>query len=612
MAFVWKEVFRVVESDQVPHASAQLLEAVFQLLVQFWTDTSADGRMEEKAIAHFSGVLGIHPQELAYRTAYDYTPCLSALLWVGRLVVLEYALPLRGYHTLQSPWPERATYPDHVERLCGQIRPKYLQRGSASPIGYLVERLQHGRAVARHEGARTNISWSLDGQTLGIDGFHLSLRQLRQTVHHLLARTEQEARRLMFDQWPEVDLAQIQDSLVTHRPGFSFVYEPANQLRGGFKLLTRAAFSKDRGGFALAGAGRDRAMAYLKRRDRLVAHLFAALHMSMGMPARGEELRMVRWADTAAAMRNVFVYNGHIMLVFSYNKATTRSNNSFYIVRFPCPIIERVLFMYLAYIRPFSGFLVRQLQVVREVGSNPHLFTRYRDAHSCFSAAHCAKSLAKSTAVESPVPLTIRRYRQIAVSIAKKHLSALLQPFDPNTPRDYDGFLRLLAFQTGHKPSTHASAYALDRAFPVKLQVELIDRYQENSHAWHRFLAITDENPLAVNVGPDKDMLGREDDMQVPPSYFPDKHAVPLSPGSTNKAEWSDSGSDVSFSPDRQSYTAPPTRAQSHRLKRKQESESQGSIIKKIKLMQDELGRLEKEYRQGTRSKAKTTRTTGR
>ena len=195
-----------------------------------------------------------------------------------------------------------------------------------------------------------------------------------------------------------------------HRPRFSFVYEPANQLQGSFKLLTQIAFSRDQGGFALAGAGRDRAVAYLRRRDRFIKRLFAAVHTSSGMPARSEELRMIRWADTAAVPRNVFVYNGWIMLVFSYNKATTKSNNSFYVVRFPCPTIEKVLFMYLAYIRPFSDFLVHQLQIVRETCSNPHLFTLYKDPNACFSAAACTKSLLQSTP-ESPTPLTIKRYR---------------------------------------------------------------------------------------------------------------------------------------------------------------------------------------------------------
>lgn len=49
-------------------------------LMLFWTDLSTDGILEGKAIIYFSGVLGIHPYKLVYRTAYDYTPYLSALL----------------------------------------------------------------------------------------------------------------------------------------------------------------------------------------------------------------------------------------------------------------------------------------------------------------------------------------------------------------------------------------------------------------------------------------------------------------------------------------------------------------------------------------------------
>jgi len=60
----------------------------------FWTDLLTDSVLESKPIIHFSGVLGIHPYKLAYRTAYDYTPYLAALLWVGRLLILEYALLL--------------------------------------------------------------------------------------------------------------------------------------------------------------------------------------------------------------------------------------------------------------------------------------------------------------------------------------------------------------------------------------------------------------------------------------------------------------------------------------------------------------------------------------
>jgi hypothetical protein len=59
-----------------------LLEEIFYLLVLFWTDndTYSDCIREARAIIYFSGVLGIHPLELAYCSAYDYLLTLSALI----------------------------------------------------------------------------------------------------------------------------------------------------------------------------------------------------------------------------------------------------------------------------------------------------------------------------------------------------------------------------------------------------------------------------------------------------------------------------------------------------------------------------------------------------
>lgn len=82
------------------------------------------------------------------------------------------------------------------------------------------------------------------------------------------------------------------------------------------------------------------------------------------------------------------------------------------------------------------------------------------------------------------------------MSIAKKHLPALVKLFNPNTPKDYYSFLQLLSFQTGHKPVTHASAYALEHGFPTKLQPDLIDRYLVNSHMWHEFTLTREEDVL--------------------------------------------------------------------------------------------------------------------
>lgn len=182
MDSVWAVLSKTVEeaSDELEAAtvSESLVELLFQLFVTFWTERPVDGDVSGTAIARLSGLLGIHPTEHAFMRAYDYTPILSALVWIGRLILLEYALPLRSYDLLPIPWPSREAYPDLGARLCAQIRPKYLHRGSISPMGYLIKRLQHGRAIAKREGPQTTISWSLDGQTLKIGQSEITLPQL--------------------------------------------------------------------------------------------------------------------------------------------------------------------------------------------------------------------------------------------------------------------------------------------------------------------------------------------------------------------------------------------------------------------------------------------------
>jgi hypothetical protein len=94
----------------------------------------------------------------------------------------------------------------------------------------------------------------------------------------------------------------------------------------------------------------------------------------------------------------------------------------------------------------------------------------------------------------------MRNYRHIAIAMSKKHIPNLLKPFDAHAPQDYDGFLRLLAFQTGHKPATHANAYALETAFPAKLQPDLVCRYLENSRVSHDFLLVGESDVIEAVV----------------------------------------------------------------------------------------------------------------
>lgn len=64
--------------------------------------------MAQLPLVYFLGVLGIQRHTLTYRTAYHYTPFLAGLIWISRLLLLEYALLARPYLTLN--WPAAISY----------------------------------------------------------------------------------------------------------------------------------------------------------------------------------------------------------------------------------------------------------------------------------------------------------------------------------------------------------------------------------------------------------------------------------------------------------------------------------------------------------------------
>jgi hypothetical protein len=222
--------------------------------------------------------------------------------------------------------------------------------------------------------------------------------------------------------------------------------------------------------------------------------LFVAIHTTSGIPARGEELRTIRWANTMAIARNVVCFQGRLVLILPYNKACTNTNNSFYVIRSPCPAVEAMLFVFLVYLRSLRDMTARKV-LFREANTDPnrHIFSKHDQMVTCFKPSDCLRSLGAAT-VDSPLKMTMRNYRQISVAMSKKHMPDLLKLFDPHTPNDLSGMLHLLSFQTGHKPSTHAGAYALEREFPSKLQPDLIYRYVENSDLWQKFLLISKDD----------------------------------------------------------------------------------------------------------------------
>lgn len=463
----------------------ELSEALLQLSMMFWTYQSQDGAMTSSTIVHFAAVLGIHPPSLAYCNAYDYTPDLAALVWVGRLLFLEYSLPRFSYDTLIYRWPCRAEYPSHPERL-EAIRTKYMVRGCYSPLAELIELKAFGKSIVRKEGGRATLTWAPDGGSFTI-GNHkvIRLSEFCTTYRAAITQVQELVAELMLGWDPAIDLSAIRDDLTCQTPGWCFLDHPENRLSGAYKAMARRAWSSTFRGKALAEAGHwlpGPCLAYLDAGAEMSKRGFSAFQVTSGLPGRATETTGIRFRNTKLAIRNMCIREGQVMITISYNKARAATNHAFYVVRYLPDELGVSFVKYVAYIRPFLDFLATQLKLPH-YHSNEFLFSdpKYKRRHmSPSQATEALRDLTRTL----QTPWTISLYRQAAIAIVKRHIRDLIKKRNCYHPSEGSDPIRVLAAGVGHRPRMLLTGYAIDTALPSRLQAELLEMYRQLSTLW--------------------------------------------------------------------------------------------------------------------------------
>ncbi|PWI64582.1 hypothetical protein PCL_09512 [Purpureocillium lilacinum] len=475
-------------SISLPHGTRlELAEALFQLSMMFWTHQCQTGVLDSSALVHFTAVMGIHRTSLAYRSAYNYTPSRAALMWVGRLFFLEYALPLCSYDTLVYVWSPRNTYPSQPERLQA-IRTKYMLRGCHTPIGEILELKAFGKSIIKREGYRSNLTWSLDGQSLTIGNDKVVHLSEFCTAHRdAIWRVQEQVDEMMLGWKPTEDLSTVVDDLTNKVPGWCLLDSPENGFLGKYKAMTRRAWLSSFRGAALAKAGQwlsCSCLTYLEAGIELATKIFVALHLTAGLPGRGTEITSIRLRNTKLATRDVFVREGQIIIVISYSKSRASNNYAFYTVRYLPKDLASSVLTYLTYIRPFIDFLANRLELP-QFRSNEFLFP---DPGAKHSRKHLTSTQA-TTALrlftnQLRTPWTLSLYRQAAIAIAKRYISELIKKRNFYYPTGASAPVNMIAAGAGHHPYMLLTAYAIDTALPARLQPELLEMYRKLSTIW--------------------------------------------------------------------------------------------------------------------------------
>lgn len=178
-------------------------------------------------LVYFSGILGFSKTSNRFLPARSYTPYLSGLIYIQRLLFLERALPFRSYPTLGIDHRPRTKQLDRLKK----IRERYMVVGSQSAFEEFISLRCYGCVMARSDTPPILLRWSSDGQTVSWgDGVQISMGQFRLLPEHLIEQASRLCSELMFGWEPDVDLAKIKADMTNSDRGYFFVTHPENNI----------------------------------------------------------------------------------------------------------------------------------------------------------------------------------------------------------------------------------------------------------------------------------------------------------------------------------------------------------------------------------------------
>lgn len=308
-------------------ARAEATELLFGLIMEFSTEEIMDGRPASTLLVYFSGVLGFSAARAGFLPARSYTSYLAGLIYMQRLLFLEYSLPGRAYPLLGIAQRPRT---DQVARF-QPVRQKYMVAGSQSPFEELFSLLAYGRAVAGSDTPPFLLSWSDDGQTVSHgDKLSISMGQFRRLPEAMLEEASRLCAELMYDWNPPIDLSKVKDNLAETTHGFSFVTHPRNDLSEAYMQLCFRACTDQASSLAPNGNRHGPMIsAYLKKVEALSEALGGLMLAAVGGQPRGPCLLDVRVRNHGTAERGLYVYNSFIMYLTRSHKAKrSRTGNS--------------------------------------------------------------------------------------------------------------------------------------------------------------------------------------------------------------------------------------------------------------------------------------------
>ncbi|KZL78863.1 hypothetical protein CI238_13008 [Colletotrichum incanum] len=452
---------------------------LFELIMLFCTQEVHDGDPSQTLLVYFSGILGFTKDFHSFQPPRNYTSHLAALIYIQRLLFLEYAVPKRGYVKMGIPERNRR---GGLARL-QNVRHRFTVYGAESPFEEMFALLCSGRKIAAKSNPPIILHWSDDEEMVSVsDACSITMDDFKSVPRDLIVKADQICRELLYHLPPIEDLERIQDDFAKTDTGFSFIHHPANRLSKEYLRLCSRACAGTETRLASNGKWRHALVQRYMAKERLFLEHFAVLmHITGGGQPRSSDLLHLRCENTGAVERGIHMHKGSVVYLTRSHKAKRSTNLEFYVARFLPQTVGQLLFRYLVYIRPFVDMLSREVFTTVRGSCTIYLFRRGPESIAePWPPSRLSRLIKKASArVWGNEGVSTRLLRQLSVEITDKHVRHMGRPFNLYDDRIPEANRNVVfAWQTGHRPLQRARTYELDGAYPARLQPAVIERYR--------------------------------------------------------------------------------------------------------------------------------------
>lgn len=266
-------------------------------------------------------VQGIRPGKTpSFYRAGEYSRMLASFSKMARCVVCAY---------LQHGEMEKQTAADHVDAM--------LVRGPNTTMNWLIRMLNVALEIDKATPNHTKVTWMPEQERVLLDQYNVTRTNLVGIVQGARLLAEEYLCRLLHvastHALPPVPLDRMVDRPSDHTPGWSCWTDSANAdvLEVGNQWLLRHIQATQPGHYVDEASQRLRDIAVYEYEQWLRDFRNACIPLftwAIGPPIRGETIANYRWRNTPQNSRNLFVYQGSMVLAGGWHKNSGRGGEA--------------------------------------------------------------------------------------------------------------------------------------------------------------------------------------------------------------------------------------------------------------------------------------------